>query len=179
MDWLKGMNEVARYIEEHLTDEIAHASLSRIVGVSTHEFARIFSFKAAMPLSEYIPRRRLTQVAFDIQKGGARIIGVALRYGYESPAAFSRAFRELHGTTPISARAAGTPLKTYPPISFILTIRGMNGMNYRIEKRDAFQIMELSGYDRAECEPGKTLTPLWEEFMDAYDARLWNGGESF
>ena len=120
MDWLKGMNVVIEHIEEYLTQPIKYESLARIVGCSVYEFSRIFSFMTGMSVSEYIRRRRLSQAVFDIQNGNDKIINIALRYCYESPTTFARAFKELHGTTPLSARKKGISLKTYPPISFIL-----------------------------------------------------------
>lgn len=110
MDWLKGMNEVVDYIEENLTQPLQYEALSRIVGCSVYEFSRIFSFMAGMSISEYIRRRRLSQAAFDIQSGDKRIIDIALKYCYDSPTSFSRAFKELHGTTPMLARTSNVLL---------------------------------------------------------------------
>ncbi len=141
MDWLKGMNAAVGYIEENLAETISYETLSRISGCSASEFSRIFAFMAGMPVSEYIRRRRLSQAVFDIQNSREKIIDIALKYCYESPNAFTRAFRELHGTTPLSARKTGISLKTYPPITFALTIKGVNEMNFRIEKTDSFQIV--------------------------------------
>ncbi|MCL2406563.1 MAG: AraC family transcriptional regulator [Defluviitaleaceae bacterium] len=112
MDWLKGMNGIAEYIETNLTQTMQYATLSKIVGCSVYEFSRIFSFMAGMYISEYIRRRRLSQAVFDIQNSNDKIIGIALKYCYESSTAFSRAFRELHGTSPISARRESVTLKT-------------------------------------------------------------------
>jgi len=180
MDWLKGMNDVIGHIEENLTQPIQYESLSRIVGCSVYEFSRIFSFMAGMSVTEYIRRRRLSQAVFDIQSGSEKIIDIALKYCYESPTAFTRAFKELHGTTPSSARKTGVSLKTYPPISFVLNIKGVNEMNFRIEKKESFQIMGLSGYESAECEPGDKLPSLWREFMDNHNSRfMWNSSDSY
>ena len=176
MDWLKGMNQVVAYIEENLTQQIQYEALSRMVGCSVYEFSRIFSFMAGMSVSEYIRRRRLSQAVFDIQNGREKIIDIALKYCYESPASFTRAFKELHGTAPSNVRKMSIPLKTYPPITFLLTIKGVNAMNFRIEKKESFQILGLSGYETEECMAGDTLSPLWREFMDNYNSRLWNGG---
>lgn len=176
MDWLRGMNQVIDYIEENLTEQIHYESLARIVGCSVYEFSRIFSFMAGMSVSEYIRRRRLSQAVFDIQTGKEKIIDIALKYCYESPTAFTRAFKELHGVTPSEAQKKSVSLKLYPPITFILTIKGGNEMNFRIEKKESFQIIGLSGYETGECKNGDSLTPLWREFMDHYDSRLWNGG---
>lgn len=176
MDWLKGMNEVVDYIEENLTQPIQYEDLSCIVGCSVYEFSRIFSFMAGMSISEYIRRRRLSQAVFDIQSGDEKIIDIALKYCYESPTAFTRAFKELHGTTPLLARKSNVLLKTYPPITFVLTIKGGNAMNFRIEKKESFQIIGLSGYESMECKEGDNLTSLWREFMEKYNSLLWNGG---
>jgi len=182
MDWLKGMNAVIEYIEENLTEPIQYESLSRIVGCSVYEFSRIFSFMAGISISEHIRRRRLSQAVFDIQNGNDKIIDIALKYCYESPTTFTRAFKELHGTTPLSARKTGVSLKTYPPISFILTIKGVNEMDFRIEKTESFQIMGLSG---CICAGEEWKDSLWGQFLDGGDGAdgsgtfnqaLWNKG---
>jgi len=170
MDWLKGMNSVSAHIEENLTQPIQYETLARMVGCSIYEFSRIFSFIAGMSVSEYIRRRRLSQAAFDIQSSSEKIIDVALKYCYESPAAFTRAFKELHGTTPLSARKASVPLKTYPAINFVLTIKGVNEMNFRIEKKEGFQVMGLSGYIAGELVDG--MPTVVKEFFDNYYQKL-------
>ncbi|MBD5475161.1 MAG: AraC family transcriptional regulator [Lachnospiraceae bacterium] len=176
MDWIKGMNQVIEYIEINLTSQIQYESLAHIVGCSVYEFSRIFSFVAGISISEYIRRRRLSQAVFDIQHSNEKIIDIALKYCYESPTTFSRAFKELHGATPSFARKTGVPLKVYPPIIFTLTLKGINAIDFRIEKKESFQIIGLSGYEYSECEPDDNLTPLWREFMNYYNACLWNDG---
>ena len=169
MDWLQGMNDVVGYIELNLTQPIQYESLSRIVGCSVYEFSRIFSFMAGMSISEYIRRRRLSQAVFDIQSGDEKIIDIALKYCYKSPTTFSRAFKELHGTTPLSARKMSVSLKTYPPITFALTIKGVIRMDFRIEKKGSFKII---GYACADANGSD-----WTRFMADYNKQLWNGSE--
>ena len=170
MDWLKGMNDVVKHIEENLTQPVRHEALARIVGCSVYEFSRIFSFMAGMSVSEYIRRRRLSQAAFDIQSGSEKIIDIALKYCYESPAAFTRAFKELHGTAPLSARKTGAPLKTYPAINFVLTIKGVDEMNFRIEKKESFQVMGLSGHIAGELVDG--MPSVVKEFFENYYPKI-------
>jgi AraC-like DNA-binding protein/predicted transcriptional regulator YdeE len=138
MDWLKGMNDVIEHIEENLQEPIAYEKVARIVGCSVYEFFRIFSFMTGVSLAEYIRRRRLSQSVFDIQNSGEKIIDIALKYCYESPTSFAKAFKDLHGVTPSAARKTGVALKTFPPISFKLTIKGVEEMNFKIEKRGKF-----------------------------------------
>lgn len=144
MDSLERMNLALAYIEAHLADEIDMQQVEKLALCSEYHFRRMFSFLAGLPLSEYIRRRRLTLAAFDLLNRHVSVIDTAVTYGYNSPDAFSRAFRELHGLTPTEARSNGRPLKAYPPMTFQLTIKGVGEMNYRIEEKESFGIIGLS-----------------------------------
>jgi len=140
MDWLDRMNGAMDYIEGHLASDIIYEEAARIACCSSYHFQRMFSFITDVPLSEYIRRRRLTLAAFELQENGKKVIDVALKYGYDSPNSFARAFQSLHGVTPSLARDEGVQLKAYPRMSFHITIKGDVGMNYKIEQKDAFRI---------------------------------------
>ncbi|SET45311.1 AraC family transcriptional regulator [Paenibacillus sp. NFR01] len=143
MNPLEGMNLALSYIEQHLQDEINFREVAKRAGCSEYHFKRMFSFLAGIPLSEYIRRRRLTLAGFELQQTETRIIDIAMDYGYGSPDAFAKAFQQFHGVTPSEARAKGQPLKAYPRVTFQLTVRGGNEMNYRIVEKEAFNIVGL------------------------------------
>lgn len=94
MDWLERMNNAMGYVETHLSEDIDFDQVAKIACCSTYHFQRMFSFITSVPLSEYIRRRRLTLAAFELQQSDAKVIDTALKYGYESPEAFSRAFKK-------------------------------------------------------------------------------------
>ncbi|KUO49102.1 MAG: AraC family transcriptional regulator, partial [Desulfitibacter sp. BRH_c19] len=110
---------------------------------SEYHFQRMFSFLAGVTLSEYIRRRRLTLAAFEFNNNSIRIIDVAIKYGYNSPDSFTRAFQSLHGITPSEARNSGQSLKAYPRMAFQLSIKGGSEMNYRIEEKEGFCIVGI------------------------------------
>lgn len=143
MDLLKNMNDALVYIEENLTSEIDYKELSRRAICSEYHFKRMFSFLAGISLSEYIRRRRLTVAAFELKDHNKKIIDIALKYGYNSPDSFTRAFQNLHGITPSEARNNGNSLKAFPRMTFQLSIKGGNEMNYRIEEKEAFKIVGI------------------------------------
>jgi AraC family transcriptional regulator len=143
MDSLKSMNDAMKYIEEHLTTDIDFKTVARLAHCSEYHFKRMFSFLAGISLSEYIRRRRLSLAAFELKNSNVKIIDVAIKYGYNSPDSFTRAFQILHGVTPTEARNNGQQLKAYPLMTFQLTIRGGNEMNYRIEPKEAFNIVGI------------------------------------
>ena len=94
---------------------------------------------------EYIRRRKMTLAAFDLQNSSEKVIDVALKHGYESPEAFTRAFKETHGASPSNARKCGFPLKAFPRITFLLSFKGDAVMEYRIESKEAFSIYGIEG----------------------------------
>lgn len=144
MDLLKNMNKALEYIEENLTQEINFKEVAKLAFCSEYHFKRMFSFLAGITLSEYIRRRRLTLAALELTNSTSRIIDVAIKYGYSSPDSFTRAFQNLHGLTPSEARSNGQLLKAYPRMTFQLSIKGGNEMNYRIEEKSGFKIVGIS-----------------------------------
>ena len=101
----------------------------------------MFSSLAAMPLSEYVRRRRMSMAAADLVAGADDLLTVAVRYGYGSTEAFSRAFRAVHGTGPGDVRRDGGPLRTQPQIRFHLTVQGGIPMDTRITELPAVRLV--------------------------------------
>lgn len=145
MDWLERMNKAMDYIEDNLSENIEFDKAAKIACCSTYHFQRMFSFITDVSLSEYIRRRRLTLAAFELQNKESKVIDIAMKFNYESPEAFSRAFKKMHGITPISARNKGVTLKAYPRMSFQISIKGDVEMDYRIERKEAFEMFGVVG----------------------------------
>ncbi|AKP78786.1 MULTISPECIES: AraC family transcriptional regulator [Priestia] len=143
MDLLRNMNRALDYIEENLTNDIDFREVARLALCSEYHFKRMFSFLAGITLSEYIRRRRLTLAAFELKDSNIKVIDVAIKYNYSSPDSFTRAFQNLHGITPSEAKKSGSSLKAFPKMTFQLSIKGGNEMNYRIEEKEAFHIVGI------------------------------------
>ncbi len=168
MEWLQRLNESIRYIEENLAGDIGYDQAAKIACCSTFHYQRMFSYIAGIPLSEYIRRRRMTAAAFDLQSGGIKVIDAALKYGYESPTAFNRAFQSVHGVSPSMAREEGVQLKAFPRISFTISIKGDAEMNYRIEKRDAFTIVGVKEhFDMSIEESFQNVPMFWQRTVQS------------
>lgn len=69
-----------------------------------------------MTLGEYIRGRRLTLAAQELSVGDARVMNLALKYGYDSPDSFARAFTRFHGISPSAAREKGVSLRALAPL---------------------------------------------------------------
>lgn len=175
MGWLERMNMALDYIEENLQGEVDLLAVAKITCMSLSGLQRLFSIVTDIPLSEYIRRRRLTQAAIELTHSDIKIIDLALKYGYDSPEAFTRAFHTLHGVTPSGARIEGVHLKAYPRISFLLTLKGAVPMDYRIETKESFCIYGIEKI--FSCENNENLREIprfWQEIMEdgRYDKLL-------
>lgn len=166
MTWFERMNDALDYIENNLDKDIDLNKIAQIACQSVSNFQRMFSIIADIPLSVYIRRRRLTLAALALQNTNIKIIDLALQYGYDSPEAFTRAFNVIHGVAPSLAREKGIRLKAYPRISFLLTVKGVMAMDYRIEKRKAFCVYGLEDvytFENIENKKGRSIPQVWQD----------------
>lgn len=160
MEWLKQLNESLMYIERNLTGTIDIAQAAKLACCSPFHFQRMFSYMADVPLAEYVRRRRMTCAAQDLQSTDHKVLDIALRYGYDSPTAFNRAFQSVHGVPPSAARKEGITIKAYLPISFKISVKGVTEMNYRIETKPAIRIIGKKGEFKWSMEHQESFTEI-------------------
>lgn len=166
MEWVDRLNQSMRYIEEHLTEELDYGQLGRIACCSAYHFQRMFTYMAGVTLSEYIRRRKMSLAAVDLQSGEEKIIDIAQKYGYNSPTAFNRAFQGVHGIAPSAVRGEGVSVKSFPPITFAVTVKGAQQLQYRVETKDAFRIVGVSAPLYGEIESNFVAVPqLWQDVV--------------
>ena len=139
---LKELNHVIDYIEEHLTDDLTLEEISASIGVSDYHFRKIFFFVSGFTLSEYIKNRRLSEAGMDLLQG-EKVTDVALKYGYQSLDGFTRAFKKWSGFLPSDVIRTGAS-KTFPKLSFVITVKGGINMEFRIEDKPAFNFIGVS-----------------------------------
>lgn len=141
MDSISNMNRVIEYIEAHLDSEIVFSEIERIAICSEYHFRKMFSFLSGISLTEYIRRRRLTLAALELSESDTRVLDVAIKYGYTSNDAFSRAFYAMHGVLPSEVRKSSAAIRAFPKMTFRLTIEGGNEMKCRLIEKEAFYII--------------------------------------
>lgn len=141
MNWMEGLQSALDYIEAHLTDELSAEDVAAQAYLSVFYFQRIFSALCGITLGEYIRSRRLTQAAQELTCGDVKVIDVALRYGYDSPDSFARAFTRFHGVSPSAAKEKGVRLNAFAPMKLRLIMEGGTMLEYRIEEKAAFTLM--------------------------------------
>ena len=140
MDWITGIQRALDYMEAHLTEGIDYDAVAKQAYSSAFHFQRMFSMVCGFSLGDYIRMRRLSLAAEELQCTNGRVVDIALKFGYDTPESFSRAFVRFHGLTPTEARRGGN-VKSFSRLSVKLILSGGNTMDYRIEKRGAFPLI--------------------------------------
>jgi AraC family transcriptional regulator len=170
MDWTARMNAAIDYIEENLEGNIDYSKAAEKAFSSTFHFQRMFLAVCGITPAEYVRRRRLTLAVMDLSDDSSRVIDIALKYGYDSPDAFTRAFRNMHGVTPTAAREPGVKLTAYPRISFQIQLTGGIDMDYRMIETPAFNIAMVSRkFTNIGGQNFKDLPEWWGEFRKSPD----------
>lgn len=145
MDWISGIQNAIDYIEEHLTENISYDAIAKQNFSSSYHFQRMFRILCGFTLGEYIRYRRLSLAGMELAAGNVKVIDIALKYGYESPDSFAKAFQKFHGILPSQAKNDGGNLKSFSRLVLKISLEGGNIMNYRIEHKPE---MIFTGYKR-------------------------------
>jgi len=141
MEAIKVLNNVIEYIEDNLEGKLEIEEISKVACFSKFHFQRMFYALTGFTINEYIRNRRLTLAAEELMAKDIKIIDVALKYGYESPEAFTKAFQRLHGATPSAIKKLNVKIKAFPKISFQISIKGECEMVYKIVEKEAFKVL--------------------------------------
>ena len=177
MEWTEALQQAIDYMEAHLMEEINYEDVAKHVHTSGYEFHRAFSFLTGMTANAYIRNRRLSLAGRELMETDARITDLAMKYGYETPESFTKAFTRFHGIAPRAARDAAAKLTLFNPLVIKLTVEGGKSMDYRIvQTKDLKFIALVRSFSNeiindddnheipdfwAECSANSLLGPIW------------------
>lgn len=165
MGWLEDITASVKFIETHIEDTITPEMVATNVNLSSFYFQRGFAILCGLPVSEYIRNRKLSLAGRDLQENGCKVIDVALKYGYDSPDSFSKAFTRFHGITPLQAKNGEGELKNYLPLRIQISMKGGFEMECKIVKKSAFTVLGISKIIKEE-EGYKECPAFWNEFCE-------------
>ncbi|KAA9029445.1 AraC family transcriptional regulator [Niallia endozanthoxylica] len=167
MALVESLQKAIDYMEEHLLDHLTIEEISKRANVSPFHFQRTFMILTDLSVGDYLRRRRLTLAAQELTSTDSKIIDLAYKYGYETPEAFSKAFRKQHGMTPREVRKGIGKLQSYNRLTIQVNLKGAEPMKYQIVERDAFQVIGV----KRECPCGAdTEGPGIPEFWGEVNA---------
>lgn len=167
MEWLTCLKRTLEYIEDNLRSDIDIAAVSANVYVSQYYLQKGFQVITGTTIGEYIRSRRLYEAALDITRTDDKIIEIALRYGYETPESFSKAFARFHGSTPSAVRKDPGLIRCYLPLNISIDITGGDRMDYVVSPMWGFKVI---GFERVfkDYESMDGIPQFWDEICEKY-----------
>lgn len=165
MGWIEDITTSIEYIESHIEEELNPEIVSANVNLSAFYFQKGFTILCGVTVSEYIRNRRLSLAGRELLEENAKVIDVALKYGYESPDSFAKAFTRFHGITPVQAKNGEGQLKNYLPLKLQLSMKGGFEMECKIVKKASFTVVGMSKIIKME-DGYKECPAFWDELIE-------------
>ena len=162
--WIEGFQESIDFIEENLTDELDIEVIASKAALSPFYYQRIFGALCGVTVGEYIRARRMTLAAQELSRQDVKVIDVAVKYGYDSPDSFTKAFQKFHGITPIQAKEPGAPLRSFAPLHIKITMEGGTMLDYRIVKKAPFTIVGVKRPFNSDTSY-QEIPKFWDELL--------------
>ena len=166
MGWMESICEAIEYIEKNLLKDLTVEEIAKTVGISTFYFQRGFAMLCGFTVGEYIRKRKLSLAGIDLMDSNTKIIDIALKYGYDSPDSFTKAFTRFHGITPSAVRKERGVVKSYAPLKLNIVLKGGYTMNYKIIEKEAFTVLGISKVFKYE-NATTTIPKFWKEFFES------------
>lgn len=171
MSWLEAITSSIKYMEEHLTDDITAEQVAQEVNISPLYFQKGFSILCDISVSEYIRNRRLSLAGRDLRTGDCKVIDAALKYGYDSPDSFTKAFTRFHGITPVQAKLGEGELKEFLPLKLHVSMKGGFDMECKIVKKAAFTVIGSAKIIKG-ADGFKECPKFWDDHFASGDVKF-------
>lgn len=162
--WIEGFQESIDYMERNLTEELDIEDIAGKAALSSFYYQRIFGALCGMTVGEYIRARRMTQAAQELTRKDVKVIDIAVKYGYDSPDSFTKAFQKFHGITPSQAKEPGAPLRSFAPLHIKITMEGGNMLDYRIVEKAPFTIVGVKRPFNSDTSY-QEIPKFWDEWL--------------
>ena len=163
-NWIEGFQQSIDFIENNLTDSLDIEDIAGLAALSPFYYQRIFGALCGMTVGEYIRGRRMTLAAQELSSTDAKVIDVAVKYGYDSPDSFAKAFQRFHDIPPSKARENGATLRSIAPLHIKISMEGGKMLDYRIVEKAPFTVMGIrKRYNEDTCY--QEVPKFWSEWM--------------
>lgn len=162
MNWIESMSQAIKYIEDNLKDDLKIEDVATKAFISPFYFQKAFSLLCGFTVGEYIRNRRLSDAGNELLTTDEKIITIAMKYGYDSPDSFTKAFTRFHGSTPTAVRKNGKTIKTFAPLKLKFLLEGGYIMDYKIIEKDAFKVIGATKMFNSETSY-KEIPAFWTQ----------------
>ncbi len=168
--WIEGIQQSIDYIERNLAETLDIGEIAGIAALSPFYYQRIFGALCGLTVGEYIRARRMTLAAQELTGSDAKVIDVAVKYGYDSPDSFTKAFLRFHGISPSKAKEPGAPLRSMAPLHIRISLEGGSMMDYRIVEKAPFTIVGVKRPFNSDTSY-QEIPKFWDEWLSQGEKR--------
>ena len=172
--WIDGFQKSIEYIEHNLCEALDIEDIASIAALSAFYYQRIFGALCGMTVGEYIRARRMTLAAQELAGSNEKVIDIAVKYCYDSPDSFAKAFQRFHGITPSQAREPSAPLRSFAPLHIKISLEGGNMLDYRIVKKAQFTVVGVKRPFNSDTSY-QEIPKFWNEWLAQGEKRPIKG----
>ncbi len=174
MEWAEAISEAINYIEKHITEDITLYEVADHVNISPFYFHKGFNILCGYSVTEYIRNRRLSLAGQELLTKDITVMELAIKYAYDSPDSFTKAFTRFHGKSPSPVRRNKTTIKDFAPLKLTISLKGGYTMDYRIAKKESFTVLAVS--KEFSYKNAKQDIPLfWQEHLASENGKYVGG----
>ncbi len=176
MDHLQQIQRAVDYIEDHLNDDLPIEALAREAAFSTWHFQIVFKATVGDTVKNYVRSRRLTKSVIELGTSDRKVLDIALDAGFESQESYTRAFKQLFGTTPGECRAQGikSVLSLSKPRITMEYLDHLNGgmtMQPKIKELEEIKVVGIGNCFISILSPDKNNFVVIPKLWDNYNKR--------
>lgn len=166
MNWIDAMMNSINYMEDHIFEDMTILDIARAANASPFYYQRMFMVLTDMSVQTYVRNRRLTLAAMELMASEMKVIDIALKYGYESAEAFSRAFKKVHGSSPIEVKNKQKSIQAFMKLTIQISLKGDVPMKYRLEEVPGFSFYGMTReFSTVDGSNFKEIPLFWNEVM--------------
>lgn len=171
-EWNEMVQLMVDWVEANITESRSLLKMSEQLGYSPYYCSRQFNQLTGMTLRDYVWTRRISRAALELRDTDQRVLDIAVKYGFSSQEAFTRAFSKAFQLTPTAYRKAPRPIK--------LAIRQevFSPYHYWIKEREKMSNVHLQPVGiKVEFIPAHKFIGIWDICVQNY-GDFWNSGHN-
>lgn len=174
MNWFETITKAIDCMEDNICENLSPDEVAKHVNMSGMYLQRGFQIVTGYTLGEYMRNRRLYMAAIDLINSDISVTGLAMKYCYDTPASFDKAFVRFHEASPTEVRRGEKPIKSFLRLKVSIALQGGENMQFTIEKKDAIKVVGFKREFPFE-NSYETIPAFWDEMTAKYAEHLMRG----
>lgn len=178
MEWMPYVHDALEYIENNLLTIENSGEVAGHLNMSEIYLQKGFQVLTGYTIAEYIRNRRLYQAALEVLNSEEKLTDIGLKYGFDSPDGFTRAFSRFHGINPSNMRKTKNGCRKFLPLKVEIQVKGGNNIASKTIKKYKFKVIGCKKEIHTENEK-KELDNFKKYVYDRYDEGKFNDNDEF